>query len=235
MSGEFDRALDKAKKTNGIVIEGVAQVQFPILSINRHPFNGRGKDAIRKAREWAEKNIVGEYEYHKGAPNSFIYAITSGYDGSIGKFLSHSSTGNSDNLGLHLAALMRLPEIIEKSVDVEIHPSYNKVGKKRSKDFGVESNDILIHRLYGAVEFEGIIYRVKTTMEEHRHKINEAHDYRVTKIELLESSSTENTDTHVSGSPTSGAQGVSATISGAKLLSMVEKSYDHGKKVLDED
>ena len=229
---EFDETLQKAKKDNGIVRIGLADTQFPIVSIERHPFEGRGKDAIRKAREWAEDNLVGEHTYHEGEDDSFVYAITGGKDGSIGKFLSQSSTGNSENLGLHLATLMRLPEIIDKSIDVEIHPSYKKVDNVRSIANGIDSDEILIHRLYGAIELDGNIYRVKTTMNEHRSSQNEAHDYRVTKVELLESNPTKETGAHVSGSSTSNAQGAPASISGAKLLENVEKSYDSGKKLL---
>ncbi|MBQ3812519.1 MAG: hypothetical protein II841_03020 [Bacteroidales bacterium] len=231
---EFDETFKQAKKDKGTVIGGLADTQFPILGIERHPFEGRGKDAIRKAREWAEENLVGEHTYHDGKDDSFVYAITGGKDGSIGKFLSQSSTGNSDNLGIHLATLMRLPEIIDKSIDVEIHPSYNKVDNKRSIANGIESEDILIHRLYGAIELDGNVYRVKTTMNEHRNSQNEAHDYRVTKVELLESNPTKDTDAHVSGSSTSDAQGAPATITGANLLKDVEKSYDSGKKLLAE-
>jgi len=107
-----------------------------------------------------------------------------------------------------------------------------------------------MHRFYGAVDIDGIIYRVKTTMHEHYGKGNAPHDYRVTKVELL-----------ISGSPTSNALSNSTGkvldgqttkplsvssrksntpngrsnvsdvfVSGAKLLKDFEKSYDTDKK-----
>ena len=148
--------------------------------------------------------------------------MTDGRNGSIDKFLSQSSTGNSENLGLHLATLTQLIEIIDNSVDVERHPDYKKIDGKRDSDNGVDSNSVLVHRMYGAISFEGRVYLVKTTMLENRGRENDVHDYRVTKVEL-----------HVSGSATSNAQGSPTLISGANLLKGVEKSYDSGKKLLD--
>ena len=145
-------------------------------------------------------------------------------------FLS-SSTTNSDNLGAHLAVLTELPNVIDNSIEVEEHPDYKKVNGKRIGENGIGDADMLVHRMYGAINIDGNIYRVKTTMHERYKKGNTPHDYRVTKIELI-----------ISGSPTSNALN-SSTGSGefynstyplSKLLQNVEKSYDKGKKLLDE-
>ena len=86
-----------------------------------------------------------------------------------------------------------------------------------------------IGRLYCAVEIDGKTYRVKTTMQEFRGgEDNKPHSYEVTKIELLDSPGKR----EIPDRPHSDAP--SNSISTAKLLEGVEKSYDKGKKLLDE-
>ena len=68
--------------------------------------------------------------------------------------------------------------------------------------------------------------RVKTTIYEQYKGSNVPHDYKVTKIELA-----------ISGSSTSDALTNSieteSSVSGAKLLNNIEKSYDKNVKLLD--
>jgi hypothetical protein len=121
-----------------------------------------------------------------------------------------------------------LPEIIDNSIDVEQHIDYKKGGGDRSSENGVDNSNVLVHRLYGAIKIDGQIYRVKTTLKEFSGKDKSLpYDYRVTKLELL-----------ISGSEASDALSNSnvkslKTISSAKLLNGVEKSYDKGVKLLD--
>ena len=90
----------------------------------------------------------------------------------------------------------------------------------------------LVHRFYGAIEIEGSIYRVKTTMREYSdsNRTTTAHSYEVTEIELLEAPS----DGVMKNSGEPAAMTSNSSIDGAKLLKDVEKSYDPGKKLLDE-
>lgn len=68
-------------------------------------------------------------------------------------------------MGVHLSALIKLPEIISESVEAEVHPDYV------TRDvFGEINTERLIHRFYGATMIEGKTYRVKTTMQEFRGK-----------------------------------------------------------------
>ena len=56
-----------------------------------------------------------------------------------------------------------LPEVIENCVDAEIHPDYaKKDGVRTTERLG--NLDKLVHRMYGAVEYDGDIYRVLVTM-----------------------------------------------------------------------
>lgn len=217
---EFDAMQKLAEQKRGIVATGLYDVAFPIQGVPRHGFTGSGKQAIEKARKWAEDNLVGGHKYHEGQPDEFSYEITGGKNGSIGEMLSKLSTTHSDNLGVHLAVLRELPAVIDASYDVEIHADYTKENGHRTADSKVNPYT-LIHRLYGAVNIDGQIYRVKTTIEEHRDKKNDAYTYQVTKVELL-----------ISGSAASDALS-NSTISAANLLKGVEKSYDSGKKLLD--
>ena len=125
-----------------------------------------------------------------------------------------------------------MPEVIQTSIEAEIHPDYTKNdSRERTVDSLVNVNS-LIHRFYGAVDIDGKIYRVKTTIREFGDaNLNaKAHNYEVTKIELIEAPSTyglEANHEHL-------AMTSASSISVAKLLKDVEKSYDSGKKVLDE-
>ena len=114
--------------------------------------------------------------------------------------MSNSATKKSDNIGVHLASLKKLPEIISSSIEVEIHPDYTKVNGTRNA-----SNDInyetLVHRFYGAANIDNVVYRIKTTMRENISNSQQttAHSYEVTKIELVEApfDNTSNMDEHL--------------------------------------
>ena len=216
---DFDNTRNRAVAKRGIVMPGLNESEIVIVNVPRHDFTGTGKQAIQKARKWAEDWLYGEHTAHEGTSEEFRYNID---EDSVDKFLSASSTTNSENLGVHLAVLKELISIINESLDTEIHPDYKKVGKKRSAANGIDNPNLLIHRMYGAIEIDGEIRRVKITMEEYRDSENHAYDYRVTKIGLP-----------ISGSATTNALG-KPIISGANLLHGVEKSYDPGKKLLDE-
>ena len=78
----------------------------------------------------------------EGLSDEFNYVID---EDAIGKFLSKSSTTESDNLGVHLAVLKELPKVIDHSIEGEIHPDYKKVNKLRSNDNGVEKYLIICY------------------------------------------------------------------------------------------
>gem|GEM_PF-3571273 len=222
----FAKRQRRAVENKGTVAPGLNSAEVKVVDVPKHDFTGTGKQAIDKARVWAEQNLVGLHTAHRDDGNTYDYQID---DEAVGKYLSSSSTLNSDNLGVHLAVLKKLPEVIDNSIEAEEHPDYKKVKGERSADNGVADANLLVHRMYGAVNIDGNIYRVKTTMHEHLSKGNAPHDYRVTKVELL-----------ISGSATSNALSNStgshspSTVTAAKLLQNVEKAYDKGKLLLDE-
>ena len=134
----------------------------------------------------------------------------------------------SENATVHMSALKVLPEIISNSIEAEIHADYVKgEGGVRNAENGVNRNDLLVHRIYGAVNIDGNTYRVKTTIHEFRdaNTANTPHSYEATKIELIEDS----TVTPKNGIDNPLNRSINS-IPATKLLEGVEKSYDKGKK-----
>ena len=245
----FKARQRRAVENKGTVMPGLNDAQVKVVDVPRHPFTGTGRQAIDKAKIWANGHLVGTHTAHQ-IGNVFDYNIDKD---AIDKFLSSSSTLNSENLGVHLAVLSQLPNVINNSVEVEEHPDYKKVNGKRKTENGVGDSNLLIHRMYGAVQIDGNTYRVKTTMHEHYVKGNAPHDYRVTKIELLISGSpTSNALSNSIGevldgqttkplsvssrksNTTNGSKRANGYVHVAKLLQDVGKSYDLGEKLLEE-
>lgn len=250
----FDGVRDRAVEEKGIVMPNLNKESVNVVPVEKHSFKGNNEGAIENARKWAKENLVttGKSELptmRDGTP----YTISKK---AVDKYLSSSAVSKSDDLGVHLSVLPKLTDVIHESIEAEIHPDYNKdENENRSIENGYGDN-ILVHRLYGAVRLDGKMYRVKTTMQEFRGgEENKPHSYEVTKIELLEGSKTANeSDSLPLSSATNNSENElldtpgtavlpdsspldmtpSNSISVAKLLNGVEKSYDSGKKLLEE-
>lgn len=130
-----------------------------------------------------------------------------------------------------------------------VHVDYKKGedGVRSSKN-GINPN-VTIHRLYGAVRMGGRLYRVKVTLKENTRtkETPKAYSYETTKIELLEGSLSQTESSHnlepnnskseVSAGQHGNVSGLTSTfprysdksITAAKLLYGVEKSYGGGK------
>ena len=145
----------------------------------------------------------------------------------MAKFLSESAVAKSDSKDVHLSVLKVLPDVIRDSVDAEQHPDYKKGdGGKRSVENGV-NNDVIMHRLYGAVSLNDKIYRIKITLKENvrTKETPKAYSYEATKIELLAGQPGDVAMTSPRNSNNS--------ITAANLLQNVEKSYGNGTQLLD--
>jgi hypothetical protein len=175
------------------------------------------------AREWAKKNIAGVYTNEQTGGKGEIHISNSAID----KYTDDTALAKSENKDVHYSVLRVLPRVIKESVVGETHESYNKKDGERSPKNGV-IKDETVHRLYGAVEIDGNIYRVKTTLIEYKgSQANNPHSYEVTKIELLEGKP-------VSRNNASNTAQSSNSISAAKLLNNIEKTYEKGKFILDD-
>lgn len=249
----FDAVRDRAVEEKGIVMPNLNKEKVKVVEVEKSPFGDNIETSLKNAREWAKENLVtmGKTEMptmRDGTP----YIISKR---AVEKYLSESAVRKSENLDIHLSVLPKLTDVVHESIEAEIHPDYKK-GEDGIR--GIENGygeGILVHRLYGAVELDGKMYRVKTTMQEFRGgEENKPHSYEVTKIELLDSpgkrenpdrpplvSSNNSKNITSEGSEKANESDSlplnSATngyISTAKLLQGVEKSYDSGKKLLDE-
>lgn len=279
----FDAVRDRAVEEKGIVMPNLNKEKVKVVEVEKSPFGDNIETSLKNAREWAKENLV-----TTGKTEMPIMRDGTSYTISkraVEKYLSESAVRKSENLDIHLSVLSKLTDVIHESIEAEIHADYNVKDEtgKRKAELGY-GNNILVHRLYGAVEMDGKIYRVKTTMQEFRGgEENKPHSYEVTKIELLDSpgkrenpdrpplvSSNNSIDNKIELPDTPGTAVLpdsspldmtpsnsknitsegsekanesdslplnSATngyISTAKLLQGVEKSYDSGKKLLDE-
>lgn len=235
---EFDAVLDRAVAERGIVMPGLAEKKVQVVEANHHPFEGA--DPIKQAREWAKENILGTHVATDSRGQEFEYLIS---NAKVNKYLSELSISKSENLGMHLSTLTKLPEIISESIEAEVHPDYIKgTGNKRSEAEEYTPGS-LIHRFYGAVNIDGQVYRVKTTMiESLAEKTNKPHSYEITTVELTDDAAgqheLERTGTSNSRNSISSSEGKTpgriSYLPATKLLKGVEKSYDSGKKLLDE-
>ena len=236
---EFDNTRDRAVAETGIVMTGLAEEEVTVVDVPRHDFTGVAP--IKQAEAWGKKNLVtpkdkkGNYIDKPKLKDGTEYSISSN---AVGKFLSKSATKNSDNLGVHLSVLKKLKDVIHESMEAEVHPDYKKDETGKRDPRNGYNPDYLVHRLYGAVDIDGKIYRVKTTIIENGNESrNYPHSYEVTEIEMLDDSMAGSESRSVNigreGHDTKNRLS-NNSIAGAKLLQGVEKSYDPGKKLLDE-
>ena len=114
---------------------------------------------------------------------------------------------------------------------MEEHPDYIK-NEHDERDTSLINDKALMHRFYGAVDVDGVPYRVMTLMREERNPIvgNGIHAYEVQKIEVLDEE-TPNTPNGVGSHPQSE---IASSYPLTNILKNVEKSYDSGKLLLDE-
>jgi len=143
--------------------------------------------------------------------------------------MSEKAVAKSESKDVHMAVLKVLPDIIRESVDAEQHEDRIKDENGIRKAGNTVNPDVMIHRLYGAVDIAGKIYRVKVTLKENvrTKETSKAYSYEATKIELLSGQSGDVTMT----SP----RNDNNSILTAKLLKDIEKSYGKGVKLLKDD
>ena len=180
---------------------------------------GHGFKNYAEAKAWAKEHIARTYSGEETGGKGDIRISNAAVD----KYLSQSAVDKSESKDVHLAVLKVLPDVIRESVDAEQHADFKK-GKDgvRSAANGVNPN-VTIHRLYGAVRMDGKLYRVKVTLKEDvksERSAKKAYSYEATKIELLAGTLVK---------PEGDDPNTNNSITAAKLLNGVEKSYDGGK------
>ena len=218
----FDCLQKRAEYCKGIVMPDLDTAIINVVEVKPHNFNS--DKPLVEAQKWAEKNLVGIYKAHEDTYDEFEYQISSK---AIKKYIQ--SSNKSHSIYSHLSVLKVLPQIIEESIEVEIHADYRKVNGERSINNPIDKT-VLIHRFYGAIKISEEIYRIKTTIKEYRNIdfYNKPYSFEVIKIMLLDES---NSIILVANHPNS--QG-GLIINTTKILQNVEKSYDKGKFLLEE-
>lgn len=176
-------------------------------------------------RKWARENIARTYDNEETNGKGNIRISNTAID----KFMSEKAVAKSESKDVHMAVLKVLPDIIRESVDAEQHRDRIKDENGIRKAGNTVNPDVMIHRLYGAVDIAGKIYRVKVTLKENvrTKESSKAYSYEATKIELLSGQSGDVTMT----SP----RNDNNSILTAKLLKDIEKSYGNGVKLLKDD
>ena len=81
---EFDNTQREAVRNIGIVMPNLGDAEVNIVDVPRHDFTGTGKEAISKAKEWANRELVGEHVANEGTKEEFKYSIDEKY---VKKFL----------------------------------------------------------------------------------------------------------------------------------------------------
>ena len=161
----------------------LAARQIPITKKNSDDlveFNNR-----EEAEKWGKENIAQTLDDEKSGGKGVIIISKN----AIGKFCSDSAIKKSVNRDIHFKTLQMIPELIHDGAIVENHPDYLKgTNGKRSPENGIGSQFVTIHVLYGAVEINDVLYRVKVTLKEDPSsgKPNGAYSYETTKIELMD-------------------------------------------------
>ena len=229
----FKARQRRAVEEKGVVMPGLNEAEVKVVDVPRHQYKNRNiLDQARDAAIERYNKQVGTNE--DGTPKweaipqeynnygiSFFYEIT---PKALISLVQHHT--KSDNVGVHTAVLDKLHEVINGSIEYEEDPDVPKINGIRDISKGVNEN-VLIHRFIGTVRVDGKTYRVISKIKEYRetHINARPSTYQVTEIGVFDDE-TPNTP--------NGSKRANGYVHVAKLLKDVEKSYDSGKKVLDE-
>ncbi len=224
----FRARQQRAVSERGVVMPGLNEAEVKVVDVPFHQY--KGHDAITQARVAAVeryskpgngKKRVPLLQHYNNFGSRFDYVIS---PTSLKEAANHAE--DSENIGVHIAVMDKLHEVINESIEIEEHPDVKKINDERKWENGF-NDGILMHRFAGAVRIGNDIYRVKITMKEYeKPEIENGHyTYEVIKIEVMdEQPNTSDGRSNVSD----------VFVSGAKLLKKLEKSYDEGKNLLEE-
>ncbi|MBO7732245.1 MAG: hypothetical protein J6S67_06825, partial [Methanobrevibacter sp.] len=209
----------------------LAKKVFNVVNTERATFNNKAA-----AMDWAEKNIIGLMNNEQTGGKGEINISNK----SIDEMLNLNQRIKSSSNEVHYAALTKLREIIHDSEIVDAHPDYAKDKNGNRTPLAGINKDVNVDVLYGALSFEGEIYRVKTTIKRYvdENANSKAYAYDVQKIEVLPGIADNGNNTTVSKGNTSitgdillqGVRKVNQKVGGDGELALEDYS-----KVLDEN
>jgi hypothetical protein len=181
---------------NGKLLTDIASMETPV-------WESKGTfENLAAAEEWADKNLKGKSEVNK-----FTGERISIGNKSVSKMLSEKSQNQSVSIPVHLAALQSVLDFIRTGIPAETHRD------KQGRDF-----DVL--RLYNAFEFDGHLYRVKSTVRKVKQG-DKYYTYEVQEMELIEE---RQANWKGEGNNPRNPDSSINSITGAKLLKGVKKS-----------
>ncbi|MCM1405759.1 MAG: hypothetical protein NC210_04975, partial [[Clostridium] fimetarium] len=219
VSARFQERLATAVANRGTVMPGLKEATVKVVNVPKHTYEGH--NIMNQAVDSASKRYAGKVLTYDNFGTQFEYIVK---PRALKYAANHS--GKSSNMGVHAAVMDKLSDVIGESIEVMEHADVNKVDGKRNEDNGYSPNS-LMHRFVGAVNIDGTVYRVITTLKElSDDQSSRLHTYEVTKIEVLDADtpSTSNATTN----STHTLLGV------ANLLNGAEIHNKSGEKILDE-
>lgn len=229
----FNQRQRRAVNEKGIVKPGLNEAKVTtVKDIPKHAYQGSIGEATRQAILAAKKKYAPNGQpvqlHYDNYGQKFDYAISGN---AIEEYLNPKQQAKSVNKGVHLALAEYIDLVINNSIEVEEHPDYLK-DDNNERDGTRVNPHALMHRFYGVAEVDGKPYRVMTLLREEKNPMvgNGIHAYEATKIKVL--NDTSSSTSNGVGSHPQFVIGSSYPL--ANILQDVEKSYDPGKKLLDE-
>ncbi len=221
--GESGRSFAERQRAavanRGTVMPGLKEAAVKVVDVPRHGYHGH--DILSQAVDAASKRYAGQVLTYDNYGAQFQYVIK---PRALKYAANHS--GKSSSIGVHAAVMDRLSDVIGESIEIMEHADVWKRDGNRSEENGYNP-DSLMHRFVGAVNVEGIVYRVVTTLKEYSNeKMPLAHTYEVTKIEVL--------DAKTPSTPNATTNNEQSMLGIAKLLQGAEIHKKTGEKILEE-
>ena len=184
------------------------------------PVSDRFKN-LSEAKQWAKENVAGKSFINKDTGNEILVSRNAIY-----KTFSSKAFNQSSNQQVHLNAISELKAILEESVLGETYQD------KENSDSILE-----MQRYYGALSFDGKLYRVKTTIKKVLNEGNRYYTYEVQDVELLDKE-IESEERRSIGYETTIrrlSNNSSNSITMANVLKGVERNKRKGEYLLDDD
>lgn len=225
---EFGKVLDEAVKSTGIVLPNLADKAARVVDVpQNHPFDislpytELKRQVVDYAKTQGDK-ILGDVNVEGGIVNISITSLQEMAD----KKSLQKSERNGVGKDIHLAALLSIKDIIGNSIDCEIHPDYLEDEKHVRSPKNGHLTTTMMHVFYGAIKVDGNYYSVRSLVKETKGTVkNKAYMYALEGIEL---------DANPGYVQSKTPQMQTNSIPLTKLIQGVDKSYDHGKLLLDE-
>ncbi|MBQ8271316.1 MAG: hypothetical protein IJZ22_08985 [Bacteroidaceae bacterium] len=181
--------------------------------------NSKGTFAnLAEAEKWAKENLQGQSRVNKYTGEEISIGKKS-----VSEMLNEKTLKQSHSVNTHLAALQSVLDFIETGIPAEVHSDTHGRGF-----------DVM--RLYNAIEIEGKVYRVKSSVRKVKQG-DKFYTYEIQEMELIEE---RGANPNREGETPHNGNTSNNSITGAKLLNGVKKTNSNEdilqySKVVDEN